>query len=129
MSENLKGSRSIYQIGSLCMDIIDFELARYDQWKEDMDKRRRHFESTTGLSLFPIESGNNLDKKAITSDEIWNADGPLDYEVKRRSVELMSVAADTDVNKMKEDIEKSRKKFKSLTRKQEQLLRGEILVK
>ncbi|XP_015520447.1 kinesin-associated protein 3 isoform X2 [Neodiprion pinetum] len=112
-----------YRIGSLCMDIIDFELGRYDQWKEDMEKRRRHFESTTGLSLFPTEIGNNLDKKAIVGDEIWNADGPLDFEVKRRSVELTSSATDVDVNKMKEDIEKSRKKFKSLTRKQEQLLR------
>lgn len=118
-----------YRIGSLCMDIIDFELGRYDQWKEDMDKRRRHFENTTGLSLFPIETGSNLDKKVIiTSDEIWNADGPLDYEVKRRSVELTSAAIDADVDKMKEDIEKSRKKFKSLTKKQEQLLRGTLSV-
>lgn len=108
------------------MDIIDFELSRYDQWKDDMDKRRRHFESSTGLSLFPTESGSNIDKKAITSDEIWNADGPLDFEVKRRSIELTGSPTDADVNKMKEDIEKSRKKFKSLTRKQEQLLRGMI---
>ncbi|XP_048505899.1 kinesin-associated protein 3 isoform X2 [Athalia rosae] len=111
------------RIGSLCMDIIDFELGRYDQWRDDMDKRRRHFESATGLSLLPIESGNNLDKRSVNSDEIWNADGPLDFEVKRRSVELTGAIVDADISRMKEDIEKSRKKFKSLTKKQDQLLR------
>ncbi|KYQ59280.1 Kinesin-associated protein 3 [Trachymyrmex zeteki] len=39
-----------YRIGSLCMDIIDSELRRYDQWKEDMEKRRKQFENTTGLT-------------------------------------------------------------------------------
>ncbi|XP_054014058.1 kinesin-associated protein 3 isoform X5 [Hylaeus anthracinus] len=57
-----------YRIGSLCMDIIDFELRRYDQWKEDMEKQN-------------------------------------------------------DVKKLKEELEKNRKKFKSLIKKQEQLLR------
>ncbi|KYM82410.1 Kinesin-associated protein 3 [Atta colombica] len=44
-----------YRIGSLCMDIIDFELCRYDQWKEDMEKRRKQFENTT-VSITVSES-------------------------------------------------------------------------
>ncbi|KYN07986.1 Kinesin-associated protein 3 [Cyphomyrmex costatus] len=64
-----------YRTGSLCMDIIDFELRRYDQWKEDMEK----------LSSVTV--------------------------------------SESDIKKLKEELEKSRKKFKSLTKKQEQLLR------
>ncbi|CAK9802123.1 Kinesin-associated protein 3 [Anthophora quadrimaculata] len=111
-----------YRIGSLCMDIIDFELRRYDQWKEDMEKRRRHFENTTGLTFF--SSGNdNYDKKTKIVDDIWNTDGPLDYEIKKRSNEITATVTENDIKKLKEELEKSRKKFKSLTKKQEQLLR------
>ncbi|XP_076181693.1 kinesin associated protein 3 isoform X1 [Ptiloglossa arizonensis] len=110
-----------YRIGSLCMDIIDFELRRYDQWKEDMEKCRRHFENTTGLTFF--SSGNdNCDKKMKIIDDIWNTDGPLDYEIKKRSNEI-SALTENDIKKLKEELEKSRKKFKSLIKKQEQLLR------
>ncbi|XP_043798074.1 kinesin-associated protein 3 isoform X1 [Apis laboriosa] len=109
-----------YRIGSLCMDIIDFELCRYDQWKEDMEKRRRHFENTTGLTFF--SNGNdNCDKKIKIADDIWNTDGPLDYEIKKRSNEI--TITENDVKKLKEEFEKNRKKFKSLIKKQEQLLR------
>lgn len=111
-----------YRIGSLCMDIIDFELRRYDQWKEDMEKRRRLFENNTGLTFF--SSGNdNCDKKTRVVDDIWNTDGPLDYEVKKRSNETTANVTESDIKKLKEELEKNRKKFKSLTRKQEQLLR------
>nr|XP_012148768.1 PREDICTED: kinesin-associated protein 3 isoform X2 [Megachile rotundata] len=111
-----------YRIGSLCMDIIDFELNRYDQWKEDMEKRRRHFENTTGLTFF--SSGNdNSDKKTKIVDDIWNTDGPLDYEIKKRSNEITTAVSESDIKKLKEELEKNRKKFKSLTKKQEQLLR------
>ncbi|XP_016921766.1 kinesin-associated protein 3 isoform X2 [Apis cerana] len=109
-----------YRIGSLCMDIIDFELCRYDQWKEDMEKRKRHFENTTGLTFF--SSGNdNCDKKIKIADDIWNTDDPLDYEIKKRSNEI--TITENDVKKLKEEFEKNRKKFKSLIKKQEQLLR------
>ncbi|KAK1126832.1 hypothetical protein K0M31_004454 [Melipona bicolor] len=111
-----------YRIGSLCMDIIDFELRRYDQWKEDMEKRRRHFENTTGLTFF--STGNdNCDKKTKIVDDIWNTDGPLDYEIKKRSNEVTVTVTENDIKKLKEELEKNRKKFKSLIKKQEQLLR------
>ncbi|XP_011705849.1 PREDICTED: kinesin-associated protein 3 isoform X2 [Wasmannia auropunctata] len=112
-----------YRIGSLCMDIIDFELRRYDQWKEDMEKRRKQFENTTGLTFFPAGNNDNCDRKIRIIDDIWNMDGPLDYEVKRRSAEVSVTISESDIKKLKEELEKSRKKFKSLTKKQEQLLR------
>ncbi|KAE8748254.1 hypothetical protein FOCC_FOCC005093 [Frankliniella occidentalis] len=31
-----------YKIGSLCMEIIDFELRRYDQWKTDLESCRNN---------------------------------------------------------------------------------------
>ncbi|KAG5315033.1 KIFA3 protein, partial [Pseudoatta argentina] len=112
-----------YRIGSLCMDIIDFELRRYDQWKEDMEKRRKQFENTTGLTFFSAGNNDNYDRKIRIIDDIWNMEGPLDYEVKKRSMEVSITVSESDVKKLKEELEKSRKKFKSLTKKQEQLLR------
>ncbi|VVC92943.1 unnamed protein product [Leptidea sinapis] len=29
-----------YKIGSLCMDVIDYELKRYDQWKEKVEGKK-----------------------------------------------------------------------------------------
>lgn len=106
------------------MDIIDFELARYDEWKEDMEKRKRHFESSTGLLIFPVCNADNNDKKYKVIDDLWNTEGPVDFEIKRRSLDSTMEVTDNDIKKFKEDFEKSRKKFKSLTKKQEQLLRG-----
>lgn len=114
------------QIGSLCMEIVECELHRYDEWRDDMEKRRRQFETTTGLVLFPSgNADNSSDKKIKLTDDIWNCEGPLDYEVKRRSDEMNFRVSEAEVKRMKEELEKSRKRFKSLTRKQEQLLRGE----
>lgn len=108
------------------MDIIDFEIRRYDQWKEDMEKRRKYFENTTGLTFFPIGTNDNCDKRIKNIDDMWNMEGPLDYEIKKRSAEVLINVSENDIQKLKEELEKSRKKFKSLTKKQEQLLRGKF---
>ncbi|XP_034952369.1 kinesin-associated protein 3 [Chelonus insularis] len=112
-----------YRIGSLCMEILEHELLRYDHWKDDMEKCRRHFETSTGLVLFPSTNGINNDKKVKLTDDIWNCEGPLNYEIKRRSADLNLYVSENEVKRLKEDLEKSRKKFRSLTKKQEQLLR------
>ncbi|CAG5073388.1 Similar to KAP115: Kinesin-associated protein 3 (Strongylocentrotus purpuratus), partial [Cotesia congregata] len=114
-----------YRIGSLCMEIIDYELQRYDQWRDDMEKRRRYFETTTGLVLFPSVTSisSDVDKKLKLTDDIWTTEAPLDYELKRRSAEINFHISDAEVKRMKDDLEKYRKKFKNLTKKQEQLLR------
>ena len=112
------------------MEIVECELQRYDEWRDDMEKRRRQFEATTGLVLFPSANSENntTDKKIKLTDDIWNSEGPLDYEVKRRTEESNSRVSDAEIKRMKEELEKSRKRFKSLTRKQEQLLRGKNFV-
>ncbi|KAF7992867.1 hypothetical protein HCN44_005211 [Aphidius gifuensis] len=113
-----------YRIGSLCMEIVDFELLRYEQWKDDMDKRKKHFETTTGLVLFPsINHDNNNDKKLKFIDDIWNTDGPIDYEYKKKTTDINMHITDIELKHLKDELDKSRKKFKSLTKKQEQLLR------
>ncbi|XP_066602275.1 kinesin-associated protein 3 isoform X2 [Prorops nasuta] len=113
-----------YRIGSLCMDILDSELRRYDQWKEDMEKRRRYFENITGSVLYSSENFENSDRKYKIGDDIWSSDGPLDYETKKRSADGVVVnVSEHDIKKLKEELEKSRKKFKGLIKKQEQLLR------
>ncbi|XP_074113836.1 kinesin associated protein 3 [Cotesia typhae] len=114
-----------YRIGSLCMEIIDYELQRYDQWRDDMEKRRRYFETTTGLVLFPSVTSisSDVDKKLKLTDDIWTTEAPLDYELKRRSTEINFHVTDAEIKRMKDDLEKYRKKFKNLTKKQEQLLR------
>lgn len=112
-----------YRIGSLCMDIIDFELRRYDQWKDDMEKRKRHFENTTGLTFYPSVLNENIERKIKFTDDIWSIEGPLDYEMKKRNADTGITVTESDIKKLKEDIEKNRKKFRSLTKKQEQLLR------
>ncbi|XP_012275092.1 kinesin-associated protein 3 [Orussus abietinus] len=112
-----------YRIGSLCMDIIDFELHRYDQWKDDMEKRKQHYEDITGFALSLITNGSKSDKKVKINEDVWSTENPLDLEIKRNSVEMPINLPESDLKKIKEELEKIRKKFKSLTKKQEQLLR------
>ena len=106
------------------MDIIDYELARYDQWRDDLEKRRRYFENSTGLCLLPTMSTDGSDKKVKIMDDIWSADGPLDLQTKRRSIDGTLNVPKAEIDRLKDDLEKSRKKFKNLTKKQEQLLKG-----
>ncbi|XP_058806309.1 kinesin-associated protein 3 isoform X2 [Phymastichus coffea] len=112
-----------HRIGSLCMEIIDYELTRYDQWKDDLEKRRRYFENNTGLCLLPAMCLDSSDKKMKVIDDMWTADGPLDVQIKKNSIDEPISIPDDEIQRLKEDIEKSRKKFKNLVKKQEQLLK------
>lgn len=46
-----------YKIGSLCMDIIEYELKRYDQMKLDLDKRKN-----------PENNSNNSNNKEMVEN-------------------------------------------------------------
>lgn len=47
-----------YKIGSLCMEILDYELRRYDQWKDELETRRRKCE-TNGPVNPPLQQAQN----------------------------------------------------------------------
>lgn len=109
------------------MDIIDFELSRYDQWKDDLEKRRRFFENTSGLCVLPTVNTADSEKKIKVIEDIWRAEGPLKYLVKH-PVDDFSDFSKSKIEQLKEDLEKSRERFKNMNRKQEQLLKGLIIV-
>jgi hypothetical protein len=55
-----------YKIGSLCMDVIDHELKRYDQMKQDLEKRK-NAENGNGKDI--NKSQDNLDGGTIMNVE------------------------------------------------------------
>ncbi|XP_011501080.1 PREDICTED: kinesin-associated protein 3 [Ceratosolen solmsi marchali] len=112
-----------YRIGSLCMDIIDYELIRFDQWKDDLEKRRRYFENNTGMCLLPTMSTENSDKKTKLMDNLWNSNSSLDLQINRQPIDGAFTVGKDDIDKLKDDLEKHHKKFKCLMEKQEQLLK------
>ncbi|XP_026469279.1 kinesin-associated protein 3-like [Ctenocephalides felis] len=136
-----------YKIGSLCMDVIDYELKRYDQWKNDIETRKKLCEgnniSTENLNneatmsiediKSPIlpdppkrripelkqrpKSGNWTDQNSLIRSKLMNNSY---HENLCSDIDLQTT---TDIKKIKEDFDKMKRQFKSLTRKQEQLLR------
>lgn len=53
-------TRIPYQIGSLCMEIVDFELKRYEQWKTDLESCRGQYEPTNGVPRPDDSTKNNV---------------------------------------------------------------------
>lgn len=108
-----------YKIGSLCMDVIDYELKRYDQWKEKVDGKK--------LILTP-EKGD-LPKSRIPEPKrrpksgTWSV-ADMSMQKSRNLVssfhEDLCKASD-DV--LKNDEEQMKRKLKALGKRQEQLLR------
>lgn len=62
-----------YKIGSLCMDVIEHELKRYDQMKQDLDRRKLSADSAKSEV---IKSQENLD------GTIMNVEKPKDVSLK-----------------------------------------------
>uniref|UniRef100_A0A182SGR9 Kinesin associated protein kap n=1 Tax=Anopheles maculatus TaxID=74869 RepID=A0A182SGR9_9DIPT len=76
-----------YKIGSLCMDVIDYELRRYDQMKHDIDARKSMSAS--------FNNGNAKEKEADVSgtkssteqlDTIIDQEKPKEMEPPRRRI-------------------------------------------
>lgn len=47
-----------YKIGSLCMDVIDFELKRFDQWKDTIDGKGKAVNTPEKVNLIKITFTN-----------------------------------------------------------------------
>ncbi|KAL7036101.1 hypothetical protein ACKWTF_008691 [Chironomus riparius] len=65
-----------YKIGSLCMDVIEYELKRYEQMKQDLDKRKNVENGGKDIN----KSQDNLD------GTIMNVEKPKEMEPPRRRI-------------------------------------------
>ncbi|XP_058064273.1 kinesin-associated protein 3 isoform X1 [Anopheles bellator] len=79
-----------YKIGSLCMDVIDFELRRYDQMKNDLDARK--CAASTGMCA-PDSAIRDREKEysgirnsTEQLDTIIDQDKPKEMEPPRRRI-------------------------------------------
>ncbi|KFB52104.1 AGAP000187-PA-like protein [Anopheles sinensis] len=76
-----------YKIGSLCMDVIDYELRRYDQMKHDLDTRKNTPAGSAGTSAKEKEPEANNGKSSIEHlDTIINQEKPKEMEPPRRRI-------------------------------------------
>ncbi|CAG9784475.1 unnamed protein product [Diatraea saccharalis] len=109
-----------YKIGSLCMDVIDYELKRYDQWKEKVEGKKP--------LLTPDKS--ELPKSRIPEPKRRPKSGTwavADVNIQKSRTLVSSYHEDlcniTDECLSKNDEEQMKRKLKTLSKRQEQLLR------
>nr|CAD7576482.1 unnamed protein product [Timema californicum] len=166
-SDRMKPGSEDWAIGSLCMEVIDYELRRYDQWRDDIETRQRKSENGSftghgntppsagevrrrqiegassstdcpseprrkgiepGVSHIPVASGDNR-RRALegpnTAVESWKRQGEVGNPPSQ-SPSLTVFDPKEELHKTKEDLEKMSRKFHSLIKKQDQLLRGNL---
>ncbi|CAK1549840.1 unnamed protein product [Leptosia nina] len=109
-----------YKIGSLCMDVIDYELKRYDQWKEKVDGKK--------TALTPDK--NEIPKSRIPEPKRRPKSGTwavADVNLQKARSLVSSYHEDlcnaSDELLSKNDEEQLKRKLKALSKRQEQLLR------
>ncbi|PSN55423.1 Kinesin-associated protein 3 [Blattella germanica] len=81
-----------YKVGSLCMEVIDYELRRYDQWKDDLEVRRRKCESGNAPSQAQTQTSASIDLRRRVSDGLNSHNSELATEL-RRTVSHIPIAA------------------------------------
>ncbi|KAG6446230.1 hypothetical protein O3G_MSEX004368 [Manduca sexta] len=109
-----------YKIGSLCMDVIDYELKRYDQWKEKVE----------GKKQIVTPDKNELPKSRIPEPKRRPKSGTwavADVNMQKTRSLVSSYHEDlcsaSDECLSKNDEEQMKRKLKTLSKRQEQLLR------
>ncbi|XP_022902921.2 kinesin-associated protein 3 [Onthophagus taurus] len=121
-----------YKIGSLCMDIIDFELGRYDDWKSELDGGQKpQIDSPNVKRSCP----NSASMTEIPRSRIPEPVRPKSGNFTEVNVKTTTVVMDGSVyedlsNSTESIIDKKQlseaekiKRYRTLIRKQEQLLR------
>lgn len=83
-----------YKVGSLCMEVIDYELRRYDQWKDDIEIRRRKCESGNVPSQVQtqIHGSMSADFRRRVSDGLNSHGTEISSEL-RRTVSHIPIAS------------------------------------
>uniref|UniRef100_A0A182QJ16 Kinesin associated protein kap n=1 Tax=Anopheles farauti TaxID=69004 RepID=A0A182QJ16_9DIPT len=78
-----------YKIGSLCMDVIDYELRRYDQMKHDIDARKSMSASFSGSGSAKekeLDVGGPAKSSTEQLDTIIDQEKPKEMEPPRRRI-------------------------------------------
>ncbi|XP_053625561.1 kinesin-associated protein 3 [Plodia interpunctella] len=109
-----------YKIGSLCMDVIEYELKRYDQWKEKVEGKKQ--------MLTPDK--NDPPKSRIPEPKRRPKSGTwavADVNIQKSRTLVSSYHEDlcnaSEDGWTKNDEEQMKRKLKTLSKRQEQLLR------
>lgn len=76
-----------FQIGSLCMDVIDYELKRFDAMQKDLENKRDSVESEhskTGIK--PKDQSKSVDDLDTLMDEerpkeVWLASSTIHFSI------------------------------------------------
>ncbi|XP_041972064.1 kinesin-associated protein 3 [Aricia agestis] len=109
-----------YKIGSLCMDVIDYELKRYDQWKEKVEGKKQILTpDKTELPKSRIPEPKRRPKSGtwavadVTLQKPRSLGSSYHEDLCNASDDLLS----------KSDEEQMKRKLKTLSKRQEQLLR------
>ncbi|KAJ0181791.1 hypothetical protein K1T71_002513 [Dendrolimus kikuchii] len=109
-----------YKIGSLCMDVIDYELKRYDQWKEKVEGKKQLL--TPDKTEFP--KSRIPEPKRRPKSGTWAV---ADVNIQKSRMLVSSYHEDlcsaSDECLSKNDEEQMKRKLKTLSKRQEQLLR------
>lgn len=109
-----------YKIGSLCMDVIDYELKRYDQWKEKVEGKKQVV--TPDKSELP--KSRIPEPKRRPKSGTW-AVADVNMQKSRSLVSSYheDLCSASDEFLSKSDEEQMKRKLKTLSKRQEQLLR------
>lgn len=109
-----------YKIGSLCMDVIDYELKRYDQWKEKVEGKKQVL--TPDKTEFP--KSRIPEPKRRPKSGTWAV---ADVNMQKSRMLVSSYHEDlcsaSDEGLSKNDEEQMKRKLRTLSKRQEQLLR------
>ncbi|CAH0775981.1 unnamed protein product [Bemisia tabaci] len=126
-----------FKVGSLCIEIIDYELKRYDEWKSSLENQEKKDEPKP--SRLPVRMTKSaIDTKRPKSsgipimktdprrhslhvDDKSRSNSPVSVGERRQSEGLKLSTSVTEIAGDKN--ERSAQKFEALARKQDQLLR------
>ncbi|XP_013200445.1 kinesin-associated protein 3 [Amyelois transitella] len=109
-----------YKIGSLCMDVIEYELKRFDQWKEKVEGKKQLL---TPDKNEPPKSRIPEPKRRPKSGTWAVADVNLQKSRSLVSSYHEDLCNASDESWTKNDEEQMKRKLKTLSKRQEQLLR------
>ncbi|KAG8228826.1 hypothetical protein J437_LFUL008322 [Ladona fulva] len=124
-----------YKVGSLCIEVIEHELRRYEQWEHELEQRRPSRNTDSNLSPQGSTSPRHQGLTPSSLPKVGNfiKDVIIIISQKRYVLRVLSpdasdstedgMAPAKPIVRSRLEYERSLRKFQSLVRKQDQLLR------